>query len=192
MGSALYLNELPALIVLDVQHYVKVKVRHSVLRGIPDLNWNDFARLESDLFVRSQGETALLELVRVVRRQSEGDGLLALVYERDSAGDVSSDRDNAKVDDCLIGVNKLELHGDAFSGDGDIDGVEAVEIELDGFLVLLDYARREDDGDFELDGSVFSRWQENLARSELDIKVGLLLEVGYLHRDRAVVIVDYL
>jgi len=46
---------------------------------------------------------------------------------------------------------QLQIHGDAFPCDCDIDGVEtAVEVELDYFAVLLDLSRGENDGDLQL------------------------------------------
>ncbi len=45
------LDELSALIVLDVEQNVQIKVRHSGLWSIPDLHRNDLSWFKGDLFV---------------------------------------------------------------------------------------------------------------------------------------------
>lgn len=74
----------------------------------------------------------------------------------------------------MVGVLEFEQHWDTFTVDVDVNRVEPIEVESHNLSILLNLARSEDDGDLEL-----LLGKEHLARRELNIKEGLLLEVAF-------------
>ena len=90
----------------------------------------------------------------------------------------------------MIRVLELQLEWNTFSLDDDINFVEIVEIEGDDLGVALDVTWCEEDRDLELVSISLRVWHEYLARSEENVEVWLLLEIGLNADGAAVDVVD--
>jgi hemin uptake protein HemP len=127
-----------------------VEVWQSSLWIESDLNLFDFSGFDGDLLVRHDGDIALLKASLISRLELESYWLLGSVDQRHGSGDVASNRNDAEINEALIGVLKLQLKWNTFTLNNNINLIKVVKVESNLLLVGLHLSGCEHDGNLNL------------------------------------------